>query len=56
MVAPADCPTGFECDDGVCIADDRDDDDCHGADAGTCSDDDDDNGEHEDDHPDGGHP
>jgi hypothetical protein len=50
----SECPVGFECDDGVCVAhggNHEHDDDCQGMDAGTCRDDDDD-GEH----PDGGHP
>jgi hypothetical protein len=53
VLASAACPAGFECDDGVCVApggNDEHHDDCQGADAGSCSDD------HEDDHPDGGHP
>ncbi len=50
VVASSACPTGFECDDGVCVApggNDEHHDDCSGADGGTCSD----GGEHRD----GGH-
>ncbi len=54
------CPDGFECDDGVCVAhggNHEHDDDCQGVDAGTCHDDEHD-GDHDDegDHRDGGHP
>lgn len=52
-VASMECPAGFECDDGVCVApggNHEHDDDCHLADGGTCS-----GGDHEGEHPDGGH-
>ena len=52
-VASMECPAGFECDDGVCVApggNHEHDDDCHLADGGICSDDD-----HEGEHGDGGH-
>jgi hypothetical protein len=51
VMSSSECPLGFECDDGVCVAhggNHEHDDDCRGMDAGTCPDDDD------DDH-DGGH-
>ncbi|HEY3588283.1 MAG TPA: hypothetical protein VGK85_14080, partial [Myxococcaceae bacterium] len=51
-----DCPLGFECDDGVCVAHggNHEHDGCRNADGGTCPDDDGDGG-HDDDHRDGGH-
>ena len=55
VVGSAECPAGFECDDGVCVAhggNHEHDDDCRGADGGRCPDDDD----HDGDHRDGGHP
>lgn len=54
-VGSAECPAGFECDDGVCVAhggNHEHDGDCRDADGGSCPDDDD----HDGDHRDGGHP
>jgi hypothetical protein len=48
VVASMECQTGFECDDGVCVAhggNHEHDDDCRNADGGSCPDDD---GEHHD--------
>jgi hypothetical protein len=61
VLASDECPDGFECDDGVCVAhggNHEHDDDCRGMDAGTCHDDDDHDGGHDGDgdHRDGGHP
>lgn len=61
VLASDECPDGFECDDGVCVAhggNHEHDDDCRGMDAGTCQDDDHRDGGHDGDgdHPDGGHP
>jgi len=50
VVASMECQTGFECDDGVCVAhggNHEHDDDCRNADGGSCPDDDHD-GEHHD--------
>jgi hypothetical protein len=55
VMGSSECPIGFECDDGVCVAhggNHEHDEDCQGMDAGTCRDDDDHDGEH----PDAGHP
>jgi hypothetical protein len=59
VVGASECPAGFECDDGVCVAhggNHEHDDDCRGVDGGTCPDDDDHDGDHDGDHRDGGHP
>ncbi len=56
VMGASECPIGFECDDGVCVAhggNHEHDDDCRGMDGGTCRDDDDD---HDGEHPDAGHP
>jgi hypothetical protein len=55
MAGSAECPDGFECDDGVCVAhggNDEHHDECREADGGACPDDEDHDGEHRD----GGHP
>ena len=56
VVATTDCPLGFECDDGVCVAHggNHEHDGCRNADGGICPDDDRDGGQ-DGDHRDGGH-
>ena len=57
VMGSSECPIGFECDDGVCVAhggNHEHDEDCDDRDAGTCRDDDD--HDHDGEHPDAGHP